>query len=169
MTVGVGLTVILTVDVAATQGDIPVVVRVKTATPENTAGGAQVAVNVFAFGVKVPPAGVLHVPPVADPPTLPAKTTEPPWHIVWGGPAFEVGVVFTVIVTIEVTAVQVPVPVAVNVRIAEPVNAPGGVQVAVKVLASGVNVPPAGVLHVPPVAVPPTLPARTAEPPWQIV
>ena len=77
MAVGVGLTVMLTVEVAATHGDIPVVVKVKTATPENAAGGAQVAVKVFAFGVKVPPSGVLHVPPVAAPPTLPARTAEP--------------------------------------------------------------------------------------------
>jgi len=66
-----------TVDVATGQGVIPVVVSVNTAVPENAAGGVQVAVNVFALGVKVPPEGVDQVPPVAEPPIVPAKVTLP--------------------------------------------------------------------------------------------
>ena len=66
-----GLTSILTADVAAEHGLMPVVVKVKVAVPLYPAGGVHVAFNVLAFGLNVPPAGVDHVPPVADPPTLP--------------------------------------------------------------------------------------------------
>jgi len=37
-----------------------------------------VAVKVVGFGVKVPPAGVDHVPPEAEPPTEPPKVADPP-------------------------------------------------------------------------------------------
>jgi hypothetical protein len=78
LAVGVGLTTILTVEVAAEQGLIPVVVNVNVAVPLYPAGGVHVAFNVLAFGLNVPPAGVDHVPPVADPPTLPDKTVVVP-------------------------------------------------------------------------------------------
>ena len=63
----------LTLDVAGTQGAIPVVVNVNIAVPLKLAGGVQVAFKSVAVGVKVPPAGVDHIPPVADPPIAPDK------------------------------------------------------------------------------------------------
>jgi len=57
---------------------MPVVDSVRTAVPENKAGGAHVAFKAFALGVKVPPAGVDQVPPVAAPPTEPANVADPP-------------------------------------------------------------------------------------------
>ena len=51
-------------------------------------------------------------------------------------------------------------PVVVNVRVAVPEKAAGGVHVAVGDVAEGVNVPPALELHVTPVAEPPKLPER---------
>ena len=57
----------------------------------------------------------------------------------------------------------------VKVRVAVPENAAGGVQVAFKSFGFGINVPPDGVDHVPPVALPPTEPPKaTVVPPWQI-
>lgn len=70
-TVGVGLTIISTLSETEAHGAIPVVVSMRVAVPLKPAGGVHVAFNVFALGVKVPPAGVLHVPPVAAPPILP--------------------------------------------------------------------------------------------------
>jgi len=80
--VGVGLTIILTEEITATHGAIPVVVSVKTAVPAYIAGGVQVALGVFAFGVKVPPVGDDHVPPVAEPPIVPVNVADPPWQMV---------------------------------------------------------------------------------------
>jgi hypothetical protein len=73
--------------------DPPLVVSVNVAVPLYPAGGVHVAFNVVAFGLKVPPAGVDHVPPVAEPPTLPPNGAEvPPWHIALrADPAFTVG------------------------------------------------------------------------------
>ena len=76
--VGVWLTVIFTVDVAAVHGFIPVVVSVNTARPEKAAGGAHVAFNDVGLGVNVPPDGVDHIPPVAEPPTVPLIFAVPP-------------------------------------------------------------------------------------------
>jgi hypothetical protein len=60
-------------------------------------------------------------------------------------------------------------PLVVNVNVANPENPAGGVQVAFKVVALGLNVPPAGLDQVPPVAEPPTEPPNGAEvPPWHI-
>jgi len=59
-----------------------VVVRVSTAVPEYAAGGVHVAINELAFGLKEPPAGVDQIPPVADPPIVPAIFTFPPWQMV---------------------------------------------------------------------------------------
>ena len=67
-----------TVDITARQGAIPIVVSVNTAVPEYIAEGVHVAFNVFAFGVNVPPAGVVQVPPVAEPPTVPDRFVVPP-------------------------------------------------------------------------------------------
>jgi hypothetical protein len=75
---GVGRTIISTVDVMAAHGFIPVVVNVRVAVPVNVEGGFHVAFRVFALGENVPPTGEVHVPPVADPPTDPPRITDPP-------------------------------------------------------------------------------------------
>jgi hypothetical protein len=67
-----------TVEVTAGQGLIPVVVNVRTAVPENPGRGAHVAVKLFAFGEKFPPAEELQIPPVAEPPIDPERLTKPP-------------------------------------------------------------------------------------------
>jgi hypothetical protein len=118
--VGVGLTVIFIVDVTAEQGAMPVVVRVSTAVPEKTDGGVQVAFKVLALGVNVPPAGVVHVPPVAAPPTDPDKIAVLPWQIVCAVPALSVGVGRTIILTFDMAAEHGAIPVVVSVRIAVP-------------------------------------------------
>jgi hypothetical protein len=64
----------------------------------------------------------------------------------------------TVILVVEVTAEHGLIPVVVNVNVAVPLYPAGGVHVAFNVLAFGLNVPPAGVDQVPPIADPPTLP-----------
>ena len=56
----------------------PLVVKVRVVVPEKPAGGVHVAFKSFAFGLKVPPAGVDQVPPVAPPPTEPPSTTVVP-------------------------------------------------------------------------------------------
>jgi hypothetical protein len=82
--------------------DPPLVVSVNVDVPLNPAGGVHVAFKVVAFGLKVPPSGVDHVPPVAEPPTLPPNAAEvPPWQIALrADPAFAVGDGLTVIVTV---------------------------------------------------------------------
>ena len=85
-------------------------------------------------------------------------------------PASTVGVGLTVTILVSVTAAQGAIPVLVSVRVAVPLNPGGGVQVALRVLASGENVPPDGVDQVAPVADPPVIPFRGfVVPPWQIV
>jgi hypothetical protein len=76
-----GLTVIvLVLDVTA--HDPPVVVKVSVAVPLYAGGGVHVAFKVVAEGIKAPPAGVDHIPPVAPPPTVPLKAAEvPPWQM----------------------------------------------------------------------------------------
>ncbi len=69
--VGGAVTVILTVDDTALHGLMPVVVKVKVAGPLNPATGVQVDVKELAL-LNVP-LGAVHVPPVAEPPTLPDK------------------------------------------------------------------------------------------------
>ena len=76
------------------------------------------------------------------------------------GPTFTVGVDITVTVLLAAAAAHGVIPVVVNVRVATPLNAPGGVHVAFKVFASGVKVPPEGVLQVAPVAPPPMEPPK---------
>ena len=62
----------------AAHGDIPVVVNINVAVPLKPAGGVHVAFKSFALGLKVPPAVVDHVPPVALPPILPPNTADVP-------------------------------------------------------------------------------------------
>ena len=68
----------LTLEVAAEHGLIPVVVNVNVAVPLYPASGVHVAFKVLALGLNVPPAGVDHVPPVAEPPTVPDKAVVVP-------------------------------------------------------------------------------------------
>jgi hypothetical protein len=73
--------------------------------------------------------------------------------------------------TCVLLAVAVPhdPPLVVSVNVAVPLYPPGGVHVAFNVVAFGVNVPNAGVDHVPPVAEPPTEPPNAADvPPWHM-
>jgi len=102
---------------------------------------------------------------VADPPIVPAKVTFPPWQIVCAVPAFTVGEGLTVMLTVDVTDEHGAIPVVVSVNTAVPKYTGGGVQVAFIVFALGVNVPPAGVDQVPPVADPPAVPDNVADPP----
>ena len=169
LTVGVGRTVILTDATAGVHGVIPVVVRVSVATPENEEFGVHTAFRVFSFGVNTPGVVVVQTPPVAEPPIEPESVAAVPWQIVWAGPEFTVGVGKTVIVTVEEAAVQGDIPVVVNVRTAVPEYAGGGVQVAPRFVLLGLNEPPAGVDHIPPVAEPPIIPFKLTEPPLQIV
>ena len=73
------------------------------------------ALSVVALGVKVPPAGVDQVPPVADPPTVPFNApVVPPWHIAPGeAPALAVAAAVTVTLPLAVACPQVPVVVTV--------------------------------------------------------
>src|SRR5664280_3202806 len=59
-------------------------------------------------------------------------------------------------------AVAVPhdPPMVVSVRVAVPLYVPGGVHVALRIVPCGLNVPPAVVDPIPPVAEPPTLPTK---------
>ena len=68
------------------------------------------------------------------------------------------GVGRTVIFTEEVTALHGDIPVLVRFITAFPEKPTGGAQVAFRVEGLGVNVPPAVVVHVAPVAAPPMLP-----------
>ena len=76
----------------------PIVVSVRVAVPVNPPGGVHVAFKVFAFGENVPPVGVDHVPPVAEPPTDPPNgSEEPPPHIgLSAAPAVAIGAEFIV-------------------------------------------------------------------------
>ena len=70
------------------------------------------------------------------------------------------------VIVFDAEAVPQELPVVVNIKVAVPEYPPGGVQVAFKSFAFGLNVPPASVDHVPPVALPPIEPPRaTVVPP----
>jgi hypothetical protein len=56
----------------------PEVVKISVAVPEYPGAGVQVAFKVVAFGLKVPPAVVDQIPPVAEPPTEPPKGADVP-------------------------------------------------------------------------------------------
>ena len=74
----------------------------------------------------------------------------------------------TTIVFVSDVRLQTP-PVVVKVRIAVPKKAAGGVQVAFRVVADGLKVPPEVVDQIPPVAPPPTEPPKAIDVlPWQI-
>lgn len=90
----------------------PVEVSVSVAVPEYEEGGDQIAFNVFAEGLKLPPnVPSDHIPPVAPPPTEPPNPMVlPPLQIgVTAAPAFAVGDGFTVTNTeLEFSALQAP-------------------------------------------------------------
>jgi len=96
--VALGLTTWVLLSVATPQ-EPPLVVRVKIAVPKKSAGGFHLAFKLLALGTKVPPADDVHVPPVAEPPTLPpSASVVPPWQIAARAvPAFAVGSWLTVI------------------------------------------------------------------------
>ena len=100
-TVGFGFTVIV-FDAEADPQEPPDVVSARVAVPEYPAGGVHVAFKSLAFGLKVPPASVDHVPPVALPPIEPPRAAVvPPWQIAAiAGPGLAEGNKFTVTVTV---------------------------------------------------------------------
>lgn len=73
LAVAVPITVTVLVSAAAAQGFIPVVDKVSVATPLKLGGGVHVAFKVVASRLKVPPVGVLQIPPVALAPTDPPR------------------------------------------------------------------------------------------------
>ena len=83
-------------------------VNVSVAVPEKAAGAVHVAFKVVAFGLNVPPADEVHVPPVAGDVTLPPNAAEfPPAQIAAKpAPTFTVG--FAVTVTPKVLDELVP-------------------------------------------------------------
>jgi hypothetical protein len=116
LAVGEGVTTWVLLAVVVPQGP-PLVVSTNVAVPLYPAGGVHVAFRLVAEGVKVPAALVDHVPPVAEPPTLPPNGSEvPPWHIsVRAPPALAVGKRLTVRVAARLFVIHEPVVV---VRIA---------------------------------------------------
>ena len=99
------------------------------------------------------------MPPVAPPPTVPPKPMVVlSWQMVKSLPASTVGVAITVTVRFILTAGQGAIPVVVSVSVALPLYPAGGVQVAFRVFAFGLNVPPAELVQSPPVADPPMTP-----------
>ena len=99
--VALGFTTRVLLSVSAPQ-EPPLVVRVRVAVPEYAAGGCHVAFNGVALGINVPPADDDHVPPVAEPPTLPPSGADvPPWQIAAkAAPAFAVGSWLTVMASV---------------------------------------------------------------------
>jgi hypothetical protein len=74
------------------------------------------------------PLGALQVELVAPPPMVPAKVMVPPAHTVCVAPALAVAAAFTVMRTVDVAAVQGPVPsgsFVVKVRVTVPLEIPG--------------------------------------------
>ena len=74
---GCALTVIVFCAVAIPH-EPPEVVKTKVAVPLKPTGGDQVVFKFVLPELKVPPAVVDHVPPVAEPPTEPPKTADVP-------------------------------------------------------------------------------------------
>ena len=113
----VGFTVTVLLAVAVPQ-EPTLVVNVRVAVPEYPAGGVHVAFRIVAEGLKVPPAGVDQVPPVAPPPTEPpSPAVVPLWQIAAiTGPALTVGFGFTVIVLLADVVPHSP-PDVVRVRV----------------------------------------------------
>ena len=125
--VGSGLTTTDTFEVAPVQGAIPVVVKVNTAVPTNPNDGVHVEFNELALE-KTPPAGVVQVPPVAEPPTVPDSVTVPSLQMVCVEPAVAVGEGVTVIVNVALNPEQITGPViylGVTVIVATTGDVPG--------------------------------------------
>jgi hypothetical protein len=76
----------------------PEEVNVSVAVPEKAAGAVHVAFKVVAFGLNVPPADDVHVPPVAGDDTLPPNAADDPPAQIAAKPAptFTVGLAITV-------------------------------------------------------------------------
>jgi hypothetical protein len=128
------------------------------------------AVNEFRPGLKLPVPPV-HEPVVAPPPTDPASVTDPSEQIGLYVPAIAVALGLMVIVTSSETAVQVPAGsfvLRVNKTDLATISAGLGVYMAVNEFAFGLNVPVPPVVHVPEVALPPTLPESVTDDPSQI-
>ena len=100
---GSGLTVIDLEPVAVPQAP-PDEVNVSVAVPEKAAGAVHVAFKVVAFGLNVPPADDVHVPPVAGDVTLPPNAAEDPPAQIAAKPAPTFTVGFAVTVTAKVLA-----------------------------------------------------------------
>ena len=75
LAVGLGFTTIVLLAVVVPQ-EPPAVVRVNVAVPKYPDGGDHVAFRFVALGLKVPPAELDQVPPVAPPPTEPPNAAE---------------------------------------------------------------------------------------------
>jgi hypothetical protein len=94
---GIGLTVIITVDIAGGQGPVgSFVVNVSVTVPVVILG---VYVDVRELGSEKVPLGAVHDPLVALPPTDPASVIVPPAHTDCAGPAFAVATGLIIIVT----------------------------------------------------------------------
>jgi hypothetical protein len=162
-------TVIITVEVPALQGPAPsgsLVVNVSVTEPLAMEG---VYVDVSEFTFEKLPVGALQVEVVALPPMLPAKVIVPPAQTVCTAPALAVAAWFTVIITVEIPALQGPAPsgsLVVNVRVTEPLAIEG---VYVDVSEFAFEKLPVGALQVEVVALPPMLPAKVIVPPAQTV
>ncbi len=82
--VGIGLTTKV-LEAVATPQEPPDEVSVSVAVPVYSEGGVHVAFRVVALGENVPPDTLEdHVPPVAEPPTLPPRAADvPPYYAAW--------------------------------------------------------------------------------------
>ena len=105
---GNGYTVTLIVATAGLQGPAgSFVVKVMVATPVKLAGGAQLAFNAFAFGVKVPPTLEVQVALEAAPPKEPFRVRVPFMHAPFGyTPALAVAMGLKVMVVCAVATGQ---------------------------------------------------------------
>ena len=122
--------------------------------------------NVELLNVPVPPETIdqAPVPTIGGFPPKEPEVSEPQTERVEGETDAEVGVA-TTISLLALTAVHGDMPVVVNVKVAVPLYPAGGVHVAFKSLGLGLKDPPAEVDHVPPVALPPTVPPSAADVP----
>ena len=123
-TVGDGLTVITTVDVAAAQ--IPggsLVVSVSVTVPLVILG---VYVDVSDAGFEKVPLGAVQVEVLALPPIVPFNVTDPPAQIVCDEPAFAVVPLLTVTTIVDVAAEQTPAgSLVVSVSVTDPLAIEG--------------------------------------------
>jgi len=128
VTVGLAVTVIVLVPVAAEHAPETFVVSVKITVPLKLAEGVNVTVSgeaVCAVVLKIPLPEVMdHAPVVAPPPkTTPLKVIadgDADSHTVFGPPAVTVGNCETVMVLVEVTAAQDPGVFVVNNKVTFP-------------------------------------------------